>query len=269
MGRASGDGGPFILRPIDKPRGVRQLRPMIRNAMLLAAGLAAAALAPAAAQHLHPPTAAEQRALDPMIAALTRILDRFGGPDWNKDADSWTGNPLVSDDPDVPLDIDQNFERTYRVRDGSARQRTVLQPLRARLTSATQSGDMSEAVRVGHRLRALSEVTVHVAINEAALSVDSANGGNAAVTLPGAALALRLRPDADADSMTAHYALAFGNWRTARWDGDNQAFAYTFVHRGHAAAIENVVLEIRGADDRIRELLRTLPWTDINTALTR
>jgi len=222
--------------------------------------LIAALLVPAAlAGQLHEPTAAERHALDPAISAITRVLDHFGDDDWDKASDSYSDNVLVSDDPDVPLDIDQNFERTYSVRQGSHRWHTMIEPLMGQLQQLMTGGDYAAQRRVGGRMRSLSDVTVDVYINRADFSVDTTVPGTTRVVVPGAALAYRVPPDSSLETQGPTYVIGFGKWHGQR---------YTFVHRSRTAAIENIVVQMRGADDRIRELLSRIDWRPLDAVLT-
>ena len=214
-----------------------------------------------AAAQLHEPTSAEHRVLDPAIAAITRLLDQFGDDDWQKSNDLFGGDVLVSNDPDVPLDIDQNFERTYSVRQGSHRWQTVMEPLVRQLQQLTQGGDYAAQRRVGGKIRSLSGVTVDVYINRADFGVDTTVPGLTHVTVKGASLALRSPPDSGFETQGPTYAIGFGAWR-----GDGP---FHFVHGPRTPWIENIVVIVKGADDRIQELLTRIDWAALNGVLTR
>lgn len=213
----------------------------------------------ALAGQLHEPTAAEHHVLDPAISAIAHVLDRFGDDDWDKASDSFSDNALVSDDPDVPLDIDQNFERTYSVRQGSHRWHTVIAPLMGQLQQLMAGGDYAAQRRVGTRIRSLSDVTVDVYINRADFSVDTTVPGTTRVVVAGAALAYRVPPDSGFETQGPTYTIGFGDWQAQR---------FRFVHRPKTAAIENIVVQIRGADDRIRDLLARIDWHVLDRVLT-
>ncbi|HET9709373.1 MAG TPA: hypothetical protein VFP39_13840 [Gemmatimonadales bacterium] len=226
--------------------------------LLLAVALAVPSALNAQGQ-LHEPTVAEHRVLDPAISAITRVLDRFGDDDWDKTSDSFGDNVLVSDDPDVPLDIDQNFERTYSVRQDSNRWHAVIEPLMQQLQQSMAGSDYAAQRRVGGKIRSLSTVTVDVYINRADFSVDTTVTGTTRVTIAGAALAYRVPPDSGAESQGPTYTIGFGKWRGQR---------FAFVHRPKSAAIENIVVRITGADDRIRDVLAHVDWRMLGSVLT-
>jgi len=197
--------------------------------------------------------------LDPAISAITQVLDRFGDDDWDKASDSFSDDVLVSDDPDVPLDIDQNFERTYSVRQGSHRWHTVIEPLMAQLQQLMTGGDYAAQRRVGGKIRSLSDVTVDVYVNRADLSVDTTTPGTTRIVVPGAALGYRVPPDSGFETQGSTYTIGFGSWHGQR---------YRFVHHPRTAAIENIVVQIKGADDRIRDLLARVDWRPLDGVLT-
>jgi hypothetical protein len=69
----------------------------------------------AAQAQLRDPTTQEKTALDKISVALISTLDQFNSDDWDKINDYYS--PLsVNPNPGVPIDIDNNFERQYRVR---------------------------------------------------------------------------------------------------------------------------------------------------------
>jgi len=209
---------------------------------------------------MHEPTAAEHRVLDPAIATINQLLDRFGDDDWEKTNDLFGGEVLVSDDPDVPLDIDQNFERTYSVRHDSHRWHALIEPLMQQLQQLLGGQDYEAQRRIGGKIRSLSDVTVDVYVNRADFAVDTTVPGTARVTVPGASLAYRAPPDSGFESQEPTYTIGFGNWRAQR---------FGFVHRPRTPYIENVVVALKGADDRIHELLTHIDWKVLNGELTR
>ncbi|HVP37580.1 MAG TPA: hypothetical protein VMS93_00195 [Candidatus Saccharimonadales bacterium] len=247
------------------------LFPIPRGARLAASVLALAAALPAAARparaELRPPTPAESRALRRILGAVQQVLDRLGSDDWEKTSDLYDGEPLVNSAPDVPLDINQNFERVYRVRRGSHRYSTRLWPLMERLE---QVPDLAGKQQVGAEIQRLSWVTADVHINMRSAPIGQPPARNRDLGVAGAAFAYALNPGDSPDAgHGSYFILGFGNWRGARWDGENLGYRFAFAHRPGTPFVENVVIRIWGADDRIRELLRAVDWNQLNAALTR
>lgn len=212
-----------------------------------------------------PPTPDEARALAPVVAAVRHVLDRFENEDWTRTADLFDGNPQVNDDAasPVPLEVNESFERTYRVREGSPRFERVLMPLIRQIGEAR-----GPAVdKAGTQLRRLNKVTVDVYLNRTELD-PGAPGDFREVRIPGAAKAFQLEVG-HGDARGARYLLAFGRWNAARRTADEHVLRYDFVHPPHTPYVENVVVEVCGAQDRVEELLRTADWPSLNAALSR
>ena len=65
------------------------------------------------------------------------------------------------------------------------------------------------------------------------------------------------------------YVLFFSNGRTGRWDETNSVYRNVFIHKPGTPYIENLEIRIYGAEDRIKQLLRTIDWKQVNAALTQ
>jgi hypothetical protein len=50
-------------------------------------------------------------------------------------------------------------------------------------------------------------------------------------------------------------------------DAENRGLALPFGHPDNTPYIENIVVHLWGADDRIQELLKTVHWSEVNAAL--
>jgi hypothetical protein len=74
---------------------------------------------------------------------------------------------------------------------------------------------------------------------------------------------------ANALSHGSAYVLVFGNWQTAKWDAGNKWYRFHFAHPQNTPYIENIVIQIFGADDRIKKLLKTIDWNMANEGMTR
>lgn len=214
---------------------------------------------------LRDPTPEEKQALDKATAAIGAIFDPIENDDWEKAQDFYDGNPQVNTRPDVPLDINQNFQRDYHVRPGSRRERDLIQPLEKQLQSA---GSPEAMLAIGRKVRPLMTLSAYAYINMGAVDVKQAAG--AAPKAAGAAFVYAVDPkEAFCQSGASCYLLGFGNWQAARRRPGEQALRFVFTHKAGTPFVENVVIRLTGADDRIRELLQTLDWNALNNALTR
>lgn len=214
---------------------------------------------------LRDPTPEEKQALDKAIAAIGKIFDPIENEDWEKAQDFYDGNPLVNSNPDVPLNINQNFQRDYHVRAGSPRERDLIQPLEKQMEGA---GSPEAMAAVGRKIRPLMTLTVYAYLDMRAVDVKQAPG--AAPKVAGAAFVYVVDPnEAFCQPGASCYLVGFGNWQTARRKPGEQALGFVFTHKPGTPFVENVVIRLTGADDRVRELLQTLDWNALNDALTR
>jgi hypothetical protein len=221
-------------------------------------------VAPAFAE-LRPPTPAEQQTLQKYEAVINKILDQFQGDDWDENVDYSVGDDVsVGANPGCPLDVDQMFQRTYHVRNGSERWNRVVMPQMEKLQSES---DMSKKMAIGKALQALTSVEVEVHFNSA-VSIDAPPPGSKGYfQVPGAAMAYHATTNPF--NHGSAYVLLFGNWQGLKWDADNSAYHFHYAHPQNTPFIENVVIQIYGADDRIQELLNKIDWNSVNAGITR
>jgi len=89
--------------------------------------LASALVLPFAA--LRPPTAAEKLVLEKYESVINKTLDQFQSSDWDENVDySVNEDVAVGTNAGRPLDVDELFQRTYRVRNGSEPWNQVVGP---------------------------------------------------------------------------------------------------------------------------------------------
>src|SRR5215475_9820151 len=136
---------------------------------------------------LRPPTAAEKKVLDKYETVINKILDQFQSDDWDENVDySVDENVAVGTNTGRPLDVDEMFQRTYRVRNGSERWNNVVGPQMAKLQAEP---DISKKVIIGHALEDLTSLEVEVHFNSA-VSIDAPPPGSKSyIQVPGTAMA--------------------------------------------------------------------------------
>src|SRR5262245_56418594 len=79
--------------------------------------------------NLRPPTAAEKQVLEKYESVINKTLDQFQSDDWDENVDySVNDDVAVSTNTGRPLDVDEMFQRTYHVRNGSERWNRVVGP---------------------------------------------------------------------------------------------------------------------------------------------
>ncbi len=219
-----------------------------------------------AVAELRSPTAAEKAALDKYLAAVNPVLDQFQGDDWDENVDYSLDNPMVNtNDPGVPLDIDELTQRTYTVRNGSQRYNEKIAPSMQQLLDP--GGNMSAKQKIGQQVQGLMRVQVQVHFNRANLGFEPAPANNHDLHIPGAAFAYKI--DDSAFGHGTAYILAFGNWNNSKWDAEHGWYHFHFAHPQNTPYIENIEVRIYGADDRIQQLLHSIDWNALNNGLTR
>ncbi len=237
----------------------------------LAAGvLASAALwsADASAQSMRPPTAEEKAILVRYRDALHSILDRIPNETWMEmenhrfDVDD---DAEVSNDPDVPLDINESMTREYRLRPDSKTAREQMAQLEP-LMEKFKASPMDPAIQAEiQKVAKTNKLIVNVHFNRMAEGLDEPPAKLQDLKLPGTAMAFKSKPDEHGD---ARALLLFGNWKTATWNDYNKWLRFHYTRPGRYPAIENISIEMTGSPERIDELLKTVDWTVVDRGLT-
>lgn len=244
------------------------------RAAVAAVVLAGTVVATVHGQSAHALTPAERVVVGKFVGVLEPLLDRFGNENWKKTSDFYTDldHTTASIHPSVPIDLHENFERTYKVPEDSPRFQTLMMPLVERL----QKLDVMDAAnaptfkRLSDRFHALQEVTVHVQANRWGLQADWAQVGTPSLPIAGPAIAHDVTGNDCGDDREKCYVMAFGNWGNAirHGTGKGASLQFKFANPPDTPHIENAVIYVRGADDRIQELFKTLDWTKINDGLS-
>ena len=214
--------------------------------------------APSLAQsQLRDPTPAEKKVLEQYTNVIHSFLDTFDSDVWDSKVDYVVDdNVQVSNGNDYPLDVDELIQRSYTVKKDSPLYQREVAPFLAKM------GQMSptEMAQQGKKLKMLRlEVQVH--FNRAAAETDAKSRSQ--LQIPGAAYSYMTEESEDKRSQTV--VLLFGDWKSAK--EVSQSMAFHFKHPPHTPVVENVVIQLQGSPDRIRELLRGADWKKVNDAL--
>jgi hypothetical protein len=210
------------------------------------------------------PTPAQEKAIDKYVMTMNKVLDQFRGPDWDETIDHAIEHPMVNVMEDRPFDLDEELQRTYHVRPGSKRYQTLIEP---RLQKAAQIKDLTQKQIQRALVEDLMHLRVQVNCNMFVVPMITAPDPRRDPKIPGATFVHH-----DRDNPFGHgeaYILFFSNGRPGKWDETNSVYRNTFLHPPNSPYIENLEIRIYGADDRIRQLLRTLDWKQVNSALTQ
>jgi hypothetical protein len=220
------------------------------------------------ARSMRAPTAEEKAMLVRYRDTLHSILDQIPNQDWAEhengrfDVDD---DAEVSNDPDVPLDINESMTREYRVRPGSnfeQEQVARLEPLMEKFKAAPTDPAVQAEIQKAAKPMTL-KVNVH--FNHLSEGLDAPPASLVDLRLPGTAMAFRSKPDQYGEVSVQ---LLFGNWKTATWDNYGHWLRFHFKRPGRYPAIENIVIDMTGSPERIDELLKTVDWKVVNRGLT-
>ena len=213
---------------------------------------------------MRPPTPAEQQVLAKYRGAIEKVLNQFRSSDWDENVDSAVDDDAtVHPDAGCPLDIDELFQRTYRTHYNSERWNRLIMPT---MTKVQAEPDPFKKGKLAKSIQDLMAVQIEVHFNVASIG-DAPPPHKASMQIPGAAMVYPT--SANALSHGSAYVLAFGNWQDAKWDAANSGYHFNFVHPQNTPYIENIVIQIFGADDRIQQLLKTIDWNAVNEGMTR
>jgi hypothetical protein len=239
--------------------------------------IALASAVVAAGQSRREPTADEAKVLTRFIGAVASVAGPFADENWEVTGGTFPEDPsheTISIRARVPLDDCIGGDRTWKVRNGSPRFNARLKPLYERAQTLTDglvakyqagkdaSADTKEIERVHQQIKSANEVTMDVCgnspnIEPAALARDTPS------LLQGVA-AHKVTPDVCGDAATTCYVLVYGDWQTARTSGER--YGFHFVHPAASPYLENIVIRLHGADDRLQEMLKA-DWTRVGAAL--
>jgi len=223
---------------------------------LITASLFLAAVANAQAP-VRDPTPAEKKVIEQYTNIIHPFLDTFDSDDWDTKVDfDVDDNVLVGQSNDYPLDVDELIQRSYTVKRDSPLYQREIAPFLAKM----QQMSPTEMAQAGKKLKMLRlEVQVH--FNRAAADKDARTKPQ--LQIPGAAYSFMTEQSEDKRSQTV--VLLFGDWKSAQQGGDDLKFH--FKHPPHTPAVENIVVQLQGSPDRIRDLLHSADWKRVNQAL--
>lgn len=209
-------------------------------------------------------TPEEHKAIEKYKLHMNKVLDQFRGPEWTEKVDFTLGETMVNPGSDRPMDLTEVFQRTYEARKTSPRYKTLIVPM---IRKAEKQKDPSDKHLQMARVEDLMHVQVRVVNNVLVSTLHPGPVKQNAVKVPGAISAYK--DENNPYGYGAAYTLLFGNAKSARWDENAGYYYYHFVHPHDSPYIENIEIRIYGADDRIKQLLRTVDWREVNKALTQ
>jgi len=210
------------------------------------------------------PTPADEKAISRYVQTMNKVLDQFRGPDWDETIDHTIEHPMLNVMDDRPLDLDEELQRTYHVRPGSRRYQTMIAPA---LQKVAQIKDAATRDLERAKVEDLQHLQVQVHCNMLVVPMITAPDPKRDPKIPGVTFVHH-----DRDNPFGHgvaYILFFSNGRAGKWDETNSVYRNQFVHPPNTPFIENLEMRIYGPEDRVKHLLRTLDWKQVNAALTQ
>jgi hypothetical protein len=211
----------------------------------------------------HKPTPAEQKAITRYVTTMNKVLDQFKSPDWDEKVDTTIENPTVSTFGDRPMDVDQLLQRTYEARKDSKRYQTLILP---RLQKNAAEKDISTKQLEAARIEDLLHLQVQVHFNMLVVPLITGPDPKVDPKVPGAIFVHKDRNNPFSHGVA--YVLFFSRGKPGRWEEVNDVYRNFFVHKPDTPFIENIEVRIFGSEDRIKQLLQKIDWTQVNSAMT-
>jgi hypothetical protein len=211
----------------------------------------------------HNPTPAEQKAITRYATTMNKLLDQFRSPDWDEKVDATIEHPTVGTYGDRPMDIDELLQRTYEVRKGSKRYQSLVLP---RLQKVAVEKDVTKKQLESAQIEDLLHLQVQVHFNMLVVPLITGPDPKVDPKVPGAVFVHKDRNNPFSHGVA--YVLFFSRGKPGRWEEVNDVYHNFFVHKPDTPFIENIEVRIYGSEDRIKELLQKVDWTQVNSAMT-
>lgn len=211
----------------------------------------------------HPPTPKERKVLEKYSRVIDNVLAQFKDETWQENVDQSLANVEVDPNSEFPLHVNAFVQRTYLVRDNSQRYKEMVLPL---VRQMVLTSDLDQKRELNQQVQDLTRIQVQVRLNQPHIAVTPKPEDNHDLQIPGTALAYKI--DDTRFFSGSGYVLLFGDPKALSWNSYHNWFDYKFMSGTNASSLENVEFLITGAEDRIQELLRTVDWKQVNSALT-
>lgn len=236
-------------------------------------------------QSIREPNPAEKKVFDKAIPIIVSVLNKFGNNDWTLDQNWYDGNPLVPVDYNDkgPIGINQNFERDYEVNQDSKRFKDIIKPVYDKVQALSdklvakikeyeknppKDNDMkkdplSDSLdALNNKLQELNELHVYAYINRGNISGRPVTD----MKVKGSAMVTKTNDGYMANDYFKSYYIAFGNWKSAKWNSNDNLYDFNFKDT-KTPSIQNIVIIMTGAQDRMKELMSKIDWSVLNKAI--
>ncbi len=228
------------------------------------------------AQSDRSPTPAEKNVILKAVNAVVPIIDRFQNKDWQK-TKGGADEPedySVQKHPDVVMGVAPFNDWNFTIPEGSDKYNKIVKPYLDKMAANPPDGSNQKLIdeydKEGAKMEEWSNVNVRVFVNIKNLPIKPPHGA-VDLKIPGTFFSYKEPATGDktiggVDHSKSSYVLAFGNWSTAKLMNDNYQFHFT--HPLATPYLENIVILIYGAPDRVQEILHNTDWKKINEGLT-
>lgn len=228
------------------------------------------------AQNSRSATTEETKVILKEINIVAPIIKGFENNDWQSDYEATDPQYFsVQIDPDVVMGTSSYVGGHFTVRNGSDRYNKLIKPYSDSITNnppdVNNQKQMDEHTKEGAKIEEMINFYVEVEVNAKNLPVKPAKGSKSDLKIPGVYFAYKESNDDDktlhnVDHGKSAYVLAFGNWSTAKFEDQN--YQFHFNHPLGTPYIENIVILIYGAPDKVQDVLHNTDWKKINEGLT-
>ncbi len=229
------------------------------------------------AQSNRPPTPQEKAVIDRAVHAVLPAMQQFTDENWTiiRGGANNTGDYSVSTKPQVPINTAPFNDWQFSVKEKSPLWNEKLQPMFEKLmhppADYNDSKQMEAYKQLSKEYKNLKDIFVEVELNSPYLSVNPGKDNKENLRVPGCAFASRLPHNhwmgIDRNLETG-YVLAFGNWSTAKPSQGYDDYRFHFIHPNNSPFIENIIIIIMGNEQRIKELLSKIDWSQLNNGLS-
>lgn len=218
----------------------------------------------------------EKAVINKAVNIIVPLIDGFENDTWQKEeggADD-ENNYSVQIHPDVVMGVAPFNDWHFTVRQGSDFYNKNIKPYYDKVTNnpidAGNAEAMKQLVDEGQKIKTTSNIYVEVHVNDLGIPVKPVKNNEADLRLPGCYISYKQTKDkfiGTDRNLPDSYVLVFGNWGSSKYQNGDYHFA--FAHPPGNPFIENIVIIISGAKDRILEILKSTDWTKVNDALTK
>lgn len=112
-----------------------------------------------------------------------------------------------------------------------------------------------------------SVIHMDIEINSASVDLGSMPNKNISIKVPGTSKAFIVAQDNNDPDNEGTVVLAFGHWKDARLDSENNCYRFKYHHPPQTPFIENVLISIHGNSGRIKEILMKSDWQNVAAPL--